>query len=103
MFCIIYPLTLLSDAVNELVNVNKNYINNCLNRIQLYKTKNEERILGIIFSILQSDHKRRTKVDAYYTAKICLFGVSVGFIPITTYDSLIIYIMDLKYFTLNAI
>ena len=47
--------------------------------------------------------KEGQKVNAYYKAKICLFGGSVGFIPTTTCDSLIIYIKDLKYFTLIAI
>ena len=41
--------------------------------------------------------KEGQKVNAYYTAKICLFGASVGFIPTKTCDTLIIYIKDLKY------
>ena len=35
--------------------------------------------------------------------KYAFFWASKGFIPTTTCDSLIIYIKDIKYFTLNAI
>ena len=43
------------------------------------------------------------KVNAYYMAKICLFGASIGFILTTTYENLFIYTKDLKYLTLNVI
>ena len=43
------------------------------------------------------------KVNTYYMAKICLFGSSIGFILTTNYENLLIYIKDLKYFTLNVI
>ena len=53
----------------------------------------------IIEAIYRVIIKEGQKVNAYYIAKICLLGASVGFILTTTCDSLIIYIKDLKYFT----
>ena len=40
--------------------------------------------------------KEGQKVNAYHTVKICLFGASVGFIWITTYEHLFIYTNDLR-------
>ena len=40
--------------------------------------------------------KEGQKVKAFYEAKICLLGASVGFIQTTTYEHLFIYT---KYFT----
>ena len=36
-------------------------------------------------------------------AKICVMGASIGFILTTTYEHLLIYAKDLKYFTINVI
>ena len=47
--------------------------------------------------------KEGQKVNAYYTAKICLLGASIGFILTKTYQHLFIYTKDLKYFTINVI
>ena len=47
--------------------------------------------------------KEGHKVNTYCTAKICLFGASMGFILTNTCGHLIIYTKDLKYFTLNVI
>ena len=47
--------------------------------------------------------KEGHKVNAYCTAKVCLFGAFKGFILTTTYEYLFINKKDLKYFTLNVI
>ena len=42
--------------------------------------------------------KEGQKVNAYYTVKMYLLGASMGFILTTTYEHLLIYTKDLKYF-----
>ena len=46
--------------------------------------------------------KQGQKVNANYTAKMCLFWASMEFILTTSCGHLIIYTKDLKYFTLNV-